>query len=211
MAEPAISRLFGKKKGTDHAQLTVSEVRGLVNQILVNLGGETGREWFDVYNRANRRENPWPETAVDAPLLKRLGEAAIAVVMSRFNPRIYFTTRKGLRIHNMTSVLDDAKPGLTANTATILYFELERDALDHQIKSALPKEYEVELWQIATLINLQSEGAPGALRTDGKFNVFYVHGLCVTVNWNAEFREWYVFGWKLRDTNNRGCSIFSRK
>ncbi len=44
---------------SQHAQLTVNQIRGPYMQLLTNLQGKDGREWLDALNLFLRKQNPW--------------------------------------------------------------------------------------------------------------------------------------------------------
>lgn len=60
---------------SQHAQLTVNEIRGPYMQLLTNLQGKEGRAWLDALNKMLRKENPWMDgpqwSALPATLIKK--------------------------------------------------------------------------------------------------------------------------------------------
>lgn len=129
----------------------------------------------------------------------------------RFARREFFKTRTGLCLwSDMERVLSrtqDVEP--TGTTTLLSSFDLTRNAYDREIKAELPERHEVELWQIAELIDRQKNGEDGALLTNGRANIFYVAGFAVHVDWSAGHREWRVLAWALGDSRwNEGCRVF---
>ena len=130
----------------------------------------------------------------------------------RFVPNEFFITRPGLYLWNdMQRVLKDAKAVEPSEaTAKLKSFDLTKKSYDKQIKAELPEHHEVELWEIAELIEAQKEGGDGPLLTNGYANIFYVAGFAVDVNWYADDRGWFVNAWELDDYRwGQGDRVFS--
>lgn len=131
-------------------------------------------------------------------LLRFREEFSVGPLKKRFVPDEFFKTRKGLYLWNdMQRVLKNASPVESAGAGKLCSFDLTRNAYDRNIKAELPERHEVELWQIAELIEAQKNGEEGRLLTNGYANIFYVAGCAVRVDWPSAYREWRVNGWGL--------------
>ena len=139
-------------------------------------------------------------------------EVSVASLTKRFVPDEFFTTRPGLYLYNdMQRVLKGARVVQSAGAVVLRSFDLTQDAYDRDIKAELPEHHEVELWQVANLIEAQMKGEDGPLLTNGYANIFYVAGCAVSVHWSAGYRKWRVRGWRLDDGGWRaGFRVFSR-
>lgn len=191
-----------------HAQLTAREIHGPYVQLLTNLQGENGSEWLEALNLFLRKENPW-----EKPKLFAAGSLiSVGPLTERFDPKSFFKTRKGLYLWNdMSRVLEHATSTEAADAATLGYANLTRNAYDREIKAELPETHEVELWQIANLIEVQKNGEAGPLLTNGYANIFYCGGFVVYLRWDADSARWRVYDWKLDDEDWRaGNRVFSR-
>ena len=139
-------------------------------------------------------------------------EVSVGPLTKQFVPNEFFVTRKGLYLWNdISRVLKNAQAVDSAGAATLRSFNLVKNAYDKEIKAELPEHHEVELWQIAELIDAQKNGENGPLLTNGYANIFYVAGYAVNARWNAVDREWNVDAWRLVDDYwNAGFRVFSR-
>lgn len=127
-------------------------------------------------------------------------EFSVGPLKKRFVPNEFFTNRQGLYLWNgMQRVLKNALTVESAGAGKLRSFDLTGNAYDHDIKAELPERHEVELWQIAELIETQKNGKEGRLLTNGYTNIFYVAGCAVYVFWHADHRKWNVRGWELDD------------
>ncbi len=160
------------------------------------------------------------EAVAQAPLpqkknknvLSCVGELTVGPLQTKFVRREFFRTRSGLYLWNdmerVLSVTHDADSPQPVKT--LQYHDLGKNAHDRDIKAQLPEKQEVELWQVAWLIERQKDGEEGVLLTNGYANIFYVAGFAVGVGWNAGNREWVVSVWKLGgDDWRRGDRVFS--
>ncbi len=156
---------------------------------------------------------PLPPKKAKKSVLNFHEEVLVPPLLKRFVPNEFFTTRKGLYLWNdMQRVLRDAQiVEPTQGAVKFRSFNLAKNAYDREIKTELPGNHEVELWQIAELIEAQKSGEDGPLLTNGYANIFYVAGYAVSVRWNAVDREWHVGGWALGVGRwGAGGRVFSR-
>ncbi len=79
------SRRSGVKELTimTDTRLALSEIRGLLNDLLERLSGDSCREWLSALKRFLRKENPWGDALLDLNWVKAHQELGIA-----FDPRI---------------------------------------------------------------------------------------------------------------------------
>ena len=164
--------------------------------------GRFGEEKFEV---------PLPPKKA-ATVLAFREDLSVGPLTKRFIPNKFFVTRPGLYLWNdMQRILKDAKAVEPSEaTAKLKSFDLTKKAYDKQIKAELPEHHEVELWEIAELIEAQKEGGDGPLLTNGYANIFYVAGFAVDVNWYADDRGWFVNAWELDDYRwGQGDRVFS--
>lgn len=155
---------------------------------------------------------PLPPKKVKKAVLNFREEVTVGPLEKRFVPNEFFKTRPGLYLYNdMQRVLKNAQAVESDEAASLRSFDLTRNAYDREIKLELPERHEVELWQVADLIERQKNGEAGALLNNGYANIFYVAGYAVCVHWGADNREWRVSAWKLDDDYwNEGLRVFSR-
>ncbi len=130
-----------------------------------------------------------------------------------FDPHVFYKTRKGLYVWDSfrERILPGEKPIGTAEETKLAGFDLARNAYDREIKAELSASHEVELWQIAALIEKQKNGEDGPLLNNGYANLFYARGFVVSVHWDGDDRKWNVNDWKPDDDGwGRGSRVFSR-
>ncbi|OGG71847.1 hypothetical protein A3E65_02840 [Candidatus Kaiserbacteria bacterium RIFCSPHIGHO2_12_FULL_56_13] len=164
--------------------------------------GRFGEEKFEV---------PLPPKKA-ATVLAFREDLSVGPLTKRFIPNKFFVTRPGLYLWNdMQRILKDAKAVEPSEaTAKLKSFDLTKNAYDKQIKAKLPEHYEVELWEIAELIEAQKNGEDGPLLTNGYSNIFYVAGFAVDVYWGVGRRKWCVDDWRLGGIQwDRGGRVFS--
>lgn len=127
---------------------------------------------------------------METPILKFHEEISVSPFVERFRPNVFFKTRQGLRIdESMQRVLECALQ--SGKSRKLRSFDIMRHYYNPHILSN-----QVELWQIAALIDVQKNGEEGALVTSGFANAFYVDttGLFeVHVCWSDNSREWDVY------------------
>ncbi len=179
---------------------------GQLNAIVKKLGGHEAALRF--LNDEIVVSEP-PKAAVQKFYEEVLG----APLTKQFVPTEFFKNRQGLYLWNdMQRVLKNAKiieP--TQGAAKFRSFDLVKNARDREIKAELSENHEVELWQIAQLIDAQTDGEDGPLLTNGYANIFYVAGYAVSVHWDADYREWDAGGWGLDGGGwGAGDRVFSR-
>ena len=160
--------------------VTASQLRDLFRQI--GDGGISGKQLQLMLDH----QNPWQMFGAGS-------QVQIGPLTERFEPERFFNNRKGLRLFNDIDRLGrHVGPMDTASMSVLGYADLTRDAKDREIRAELPKNHETQLWQIAKLIENQSNGEEGPL-TIRAANVFYVS--CFVVNVGGFFpgvNEWGV-------------------
>lgn len=136
-----------------------------------------------------------------------------------FNPHEFFKIRKGFCVSNefIDRILSVAERVMEGQPSELKSWDIRKDATDTQIRSELPEDHLVELWQIAKLIEAQPNGEKGLLLTNGHANLFYVKGkggqvFVVLVYWLAGHGEWGVDAWLLDEGVrwDAGRRVFSR-
>ena len=185
-------------------ELNLEQIEAIVNK----LGGMEGiqrflRDEIIVSESSKLTELSFHEETTVGPLTKR------------FVPNEFFTAQQGLYLWNdMQRVLKNAQAvdPVKTEATKLRSFDLTKNAYDKKIKAELSGNCEVELWQIAELIEAQKNGEDGSLLTNGYANIFYVADFAVGVHWGADDREWNVAGWRLVGGRWRaGSRVFSRK
>lgn len=131
----------------------------------------------------------------------------------------YFTTRPGLWVSDefmsrITSAYPEAL--VPRGLEGVESFDLESNLSDQDILSQMGGEVEVRKCavtpdQIVALIDLQPNGKPGKLLSNGYTNLFYVVGVggtlfVVDVRWNAGLHEWNVSVCRLGEVGGWGAS-----
>lgn len=93
----------------------------------------------------------------------------------------------------------DVKPAKSAPP----FKTLTKSMKDTDIKKEVG---ESTLQDVAAFLENPPEGTK-----DGYWNIFYVAGCVVRVDWNADFREWHVYAWELGDVRwGAGRRAFGR-
>ncbi len=140
-------------------------------------------------------------------------EFKIGPLEGSFDPRAFWTTRKGLYIWGGLAerLLQNAKVVESSGEMNFVSYRLTENVYDYKIKAELAADHEVELWHIAKLIKDQPHGEDGPLLACSHVNIFYVAGGVVYVGWRDGDREWVVSDRKL-DAGPWfiGSRIFSR-
>ena len=75
-------------------QLALSDVRGLLNDLMLKLSAEDGSEWLTALNKMLRKENPWPVSdaarKVAVPVVREQTEMILAIDRAKpFNPGLF--------------------------------------------------------------------------------------------------------------------------
>lgn len=159
---------------------------------------------------------------LNEPLLVPLGLVAVGP-LDPFNPREFYTTRKGLYVwpgfagRVLPAVGDEV---CLAEEINLSPFTLTEHAADAVIRENLPESHVFEADELCAigrhLIEGQPNGKEGHLLSNGYANLFYVKGksdqvFVVDFNWYAVDREWDVHAWGLAGrTWPAGCRVFSR-
>ncbi len=140
-----------------------------------------------------------PKQKVEKPrLLKALDNITVGPLIQAFDLNQFFQTRKDLWVSDeMKKLVKKAAVAEPTDAVLLKRFDLTKYAYDRDIKAELPQNYEVQLWQIAKLIEVQEGGKDGPLLNSGYWNIFYVGGLVVSVHWRGEHRKWYVHARRL--------------
>ena len=131
-------------------------------------------------------------------VLKALDGIIVGPLTQAFDSRKFFKTRKGLCVSDeFIRHTKDIGVAESAEAAPLKRFDLVMRAYDREIKAELSEKHEVQLWQIAKLIEAQEDGTSGPLLTNGYANIFYVAGFVVRVSWYGGSRRWDVDAWRL--------------
>ena len=199
------------------------EIRGMWNQLLVNLEGEQGQEWLTEFKKFLRKEKCWTGVVVET-ILESLGTITIPATTERFiaKNRFVVDTSKKAKVKisflgdnfrkNFLNKIEEAIP------ETILrHRELRKSSRDIPIINELggDDKSETTLSEMFALMEKQPNGEDGHLLTNGYANVFYVRGHD-GVLWSV-YCYWYDDSWYVRTRSvddplewNAGYRVFSR-
>ncbi len=135
----------------------------------------------------------------------------------------YFVTRPGLWMSDdFTSRITAAYPKalVPCGLNSIKSFDLEKESHDHEIIARSEMSGKENLRkhaftpdQIATLIDIQSNGVTGKLLNNGQANLFYLVGandglFVVFIRWSSRRSRWYVSAWELGQNWIAGDRVF---
>lgn len=186
--------------------------------------------FIGAFGRAGGTPEMLQQAADDRLLMQKLvglfqPTVLASAIAATFVTSAYFVTRPGLWVSDdFASRITSAYPKALIHRGLegVESFDLANVSYDHQIiaRSEIGGEENMRKHaftpdQIAALIDLQPEGSPGKLLSNGYANLFYVVGksevlFVVSVYWTTGGREWSVSAWELGENGrwNAGFRVF---
>ena len=158
------------------------EIRGMWNQLLVNLEGEQGQEWLTEFKKFLRKEKCWTGVVVET-ILESLGTITIPATTERFIAKKHFVVDTSKKARVKISYLGDNfrknflnKTEEAISETTLRYQRLKKSSRDIPIINELGGEDKAEttLSEMFGLMEMQPNGEEGTLLTNGYANIFYV-------------------------------------
>jgi hypothetical protein len=188
------------------AQLPNDRISELT-ELGVLLGGDNGPAWKAFLKRTRAAGLPVQPPATKPSVLKLVNNSVSVEAVTTYDPS-GFKTRPGLWVSNEfhSRVGSKTKPVENLGAITLSSFDLIQNAYDKGIEAdpAMPANhvFASESEFVACLdqmISKQPNGEEGDLLTNGYWNIFYVAGCVVSVDWSSGRREWDVCAWSLGD------------
>jgi hypothetical protein len=138
------------------------------------------------------------------PVVLKLVNASVQLdAIASYDPA-GFKTRKGLWVSDdfQSRVGKKAKPVKDLGAMTLTSGDLAKNAYDKEIKAdpVMPANHVFEsesefVAYLDQMIQKQQSGEEGDLLNNGYWNIFYVAGCVVSVDWFSDCREWGVGTW----------------
>jgi len=207
------------------------EIRGLLNQLFINLEGEQGLEWLSEFKKFLRKEACWADcqtakvvSAATSALLNFIDIVEIDATTEKFIAKDKFVVDTGRKAkvkiscvwdNFMDNFLDKVEDPI--EKSTLRYAKLMKDSVDKPIieESGGKDKVETTLTKMFSLMEKQGNGEDGVLLTNGYANIFYIRD-AKGVLW-AVLCRWGVLGWYVRAFSvespgrwDAGCRVFSR-
>lgn len=177
------------------------EIRGPLNQLLVNFEGEDGEKWLAEFKKFLRKEKCWTDVVIDN-MLELIGTVIIPARTKKFIARDHFIMDTSKKAKVKISYLgDNFKKNFLDKTEEAItetefrYHHLKKSSRDILIINKLGGEDKAEttLVEMFSLMELQPNGNNGALLTNSYANIFYIRGTA-PVLW-AVHCHWHGDGW----------------
>lgn len=168
-------------------------IRGLLNQLFVNLEGEQGEEWLAELKKFLRKEKCWI-----SDLLEFISIVTVPVTTTNLLVRDYIANlRKKRKVYigiNFESWFFDKKMK-PISKSELRYYKLRKGSVDNPIFAELGgrDKAETAINEMFAIIEMQANKESGALSTNGYVNIFYIRddkGML-----RAVFCRWCDDGW----------------
>lgn len=179
------------------------EIRGLWNQLMINLEGEQGIEWLAEFKKFLRKEKCWTDIAIET-LLDFISTVTVSARTENFIVRNYFiidTSKKakvrisGLGKNFKSNFLDKVENPI--GKSTLHYYRIKKRSRSTPIINELGGEdkSETALSEMFSLMEEQGNGQSGSLLIDGSANIFFICD-CAGVLWAVDC-SWVDDGWNV--------------
>ncbi len=208
------------------------EIRGLWNQLLINLEGEQGDEWLQEFKRFLRKEECWikaveAKTETVKKILEFVATTIIGIPVGRFVARDHFkvgTNKKAKDKVKIAWLSDSFKSWFldkveeqAGGDSVLRAHKLISASTDVLIIAELGREATAEtaLAEVFALMKKQSKGEQGSLLVGGYANIFYIRDSVSVLR--AVYVYWLDDGWHVyassvavSDEWNAGYRVISR-
>ena len=193
-------------------------IRGLLNQLLINLEGVKGAEWLIELKKFLRGEKCWVHSA-----LEFAGTVDLAEMTAEFWAKHdFFADAFGKVRLKKAEAGDNFKQwffDLTEQPAPnkpLGYYDLLEQTLDISIMHETGSSELSLLYQFYSLLKKQESGKSGELLNDGHWNIFFIRDKSfvvrtVTCRWVKNF-GWQIHAWHFIGAKwGKRCRAFSPK
>jgi hypothetical protein len=144
-----------------------------------------------------------------SPILKRVADTIKLPAHKRFVAEKHFVHDQGFYLWEDfgKNFLDEVEENVPATTLAV--YQLQKNALDAQIRKELGQDHEVFLAHFFDLLQKQSKGEEGILLTNGAANIAYIRGKkgvlwAVSALWGSDGRCWVVGAISVENSSDWG-------